>query len=49
MRTSPSKRGQPLAIKPMASCEKIDGVTYQLNTFNAVKSLMDAAAPNWRR
>lgn len=35
----------PLAIRPMVPCEKIDGVTYQLNTLKTVESLIALATP----
>lgn len=35
----------PFAIRPMQPCEKIDGVTYQLNTLKSVESLIAAMSP----
>ena len=35
----------PLAIRPMAPCEKIDGVTYRLNTLRAIENLVALATP----
>ena len=35
----------PLAIRPMEPCEKIDGVTYHINTVKAVESLIALATP----
>lgn len=35
----------PLAIRPMEPCEKIDGVTYHINTVKAVESVIALATP----
>lgn len=35
----------PLAIRPMEPCEKIDGITYHINTVKAVESLIALATP----
>ena len=35
----------PLAIRPMQPCEKIDGITYQINTAKTVENVMALAAP----
>ena len=35
----------PLAIRPMEPCEKIDGITYHINTVKAVESVIALATP----
>lgn len=35
----------PLAIRPMEPCEKIDGVTYHINTVKAVENVIALATP----
>lgn len=35
----------PMAIRPMEPCEKIDGVTYHINTLKAVESVIALATP----
>jgi len=35
----------PLAIRPMKPCEKIDGITYHINTVKAVESVIALATP----
>jgi hypothetical protein len=35
----------PLAIRPMEPCEKIDGITYRINTVKAVESVIALATP----
>lgn len=35
----------PLAIRPMEPCEKIDGITYHVNTVKAVESVIALATP----
>ena len=35
----------PLAIRPMVPCEKIDGITYRLNTVKAVEGVIALAIP----
>ena len=35
----------PLAIRPMEPCEKIDGITYRINTVKAVEGVIALATP----
>lgn len=35
----------PLAIRPMEPCEKIDGITYHINTLKAVESVIALTTP----